>query len=164
MNELILSTSFLILAIALIAFAASVVGHRSLVYSALSLGLLGMANAGLFALLGYAFIAVFHLAVYIGAAVIFILFSVTMFKEIPDIEVSTKILTIITVPLISLMLVYIYAPYLNVTFKSQYIVYKEISLLFVSKYWFPLVVTGLALVTTLIEGITLARMEVEEDV
>lgn len=164
MNELILLISFSILGIALVVFAASVVGQRSLVYSALSLGLLGMANAGLFALLGYAFIAVFHLAVYIGAAVIFILFSVTMFREIPDIEVSTKILTVITVPLIALILIYIYLPYLNVTFKSQYFIYKEISLLFVTRYWFPLVITGLALVTTLIEGITLARMEVEEDV
>ncbi len=163
MNDLILLGSFLALAVALIIFATLVVGQRSLVYSALSLGLLGMANAGLFAFLGYTFVAVFHLAVYIGAAVIFILFSVTMFREVPDIEVPSKVLAAITIPVIALILIYVYLPYLNGTFKSQYFVYKEISSLFVERYWFPLVVTGLALVTTLIEGITLARMEVDED-
>lgn len=163
MNELILLGAFSSLAIALIVFAVLVVGQKSLIYSAMSLGLLGMANAGLFAFLGYTLIAVFHLAVYIGAAVIFIMFSVTMFREVPDIEVSSKILAAITVPLITIILIYIYSPYLNETFKLQYFAYKEISSLFLTRYWFPLVITGLALVTTLIEGITLARMEVDED-
>ena len=163
MNEIILLSSFSVLAIALVVFATLVVGQRSLVYSALSLGLLGMANAGLFAFLGYTLIAVFHLAVYIGAAVIFILFSVTMFRDIPDVEVSSKILAAITIPLISLILIYIYLPHFNAPLASQDFKYQELSSLFVGRYWFPLIVTGLALVTTLIEGITLARMEVEED-
>ncbi len=87
-----------------------------------------------------------------------------MFRNIPDIEVSTKILAAITIPLIALILIYIYLPYFDKTFTSQYFQFKEISSLFAGRYWFPLVVTGLALVTTLIEGITLARREVEEDV
>lgn len=164
MNDLILFSLFSLLAIASIMFAALVVGQRSLVYSALSLGLLGMANAGLFALLGYILIAVFHLAVFIGAAVIFILFSVTMFRDVPDIEVSKKIVAAITIPLIALILIYIYLPQSITPFISQDFIYQDISSLLVGRYWFPLVVTGLALVTTLIEGITLARMEVEEDV
>ena len=115
--------AFSSLAIALIVFAVLVVGQKSLIYSAMSLGLLGMANAGLFAFLGYTLIAVFHLVVYIGAAVIFIMFSVTMFREVPDIEVSSKILKAITVPLIAIILIYIYSPYLNETFKLQYFAY-----------------------------------------
>ena len=105
MNELVMIISFSVLALALTVFAASVIWQKSHVYSALSLGLLGMANAGLFAFLGYTVIAVFHLAVYIGAVVIFILFSVTMFRKIPDIEASTKILVAITVPIFVLILI-----------------------------------------------------------
>jgi NADH:ubiquinone oxidoreductase subunit 6 (subunit J) len=163
MNEIILLSSFSALAIALVVFAAMVVGKKSLVYSALSLGLLGMANAGLFAFLGYTLIAVFHLAVYIGAAVIFTLFSVAMFRDIPDVEGSSKILAAITISFITLILIYIYLPHFNIPLASQDFKYQELSSLFVGRYWFPLIVTGLALVTTLIEGITLARMEVEED-
>lgn len=163
MNELILLSSFAALAISSVIFAAFVVWQKSLVYSALSLGFFGMINAGLFAFLGYTIIAVFHLSVYVGAAVIFILFSVTMFRDIPDIEVPVKIIAALTIALTFLILAYIFLPYFHETFSSQYFSYQEISSLFVVRYWFPLLVTGLALVTTLIEGITLARMEVKED-
>jgi NADH-quinone oxidoreductase subunit J len=162
MNEIFLFSLFLVLAIALVVFALLVVKQKSLVYSALSLGLLGMVNAGIFAMLGYTFIALFHLAVYIGAAVIFILFAVTMFREAPEIELSTKILALIAIPLIALALIYIYLPFSDISFTTKYFTYRGLSLLFIEKYSFPLIVTALALVTTLIEAITLARKEVEE--
>lgn len=162
MNELILIGSFSLLAASLVVFAILVVKAKSLVYAALSLGFLGMANAGIFVLLGYLFIALFHLAVYIGAAVIFILFSATLFKEVPDVELPTKVLAIIVIPLIVLVLIFVYLPFNNIEFVMRYFTYKGLSTLFVEKYWFPLIVTALALVTTLIEAVTLARKEVKE--
>lgn len=161
MNELIALGSFSLLALASVIFAFLVVEQKSLVYSALCLGLLGIVNAGLFALLGYLIIALFHLIVYVGAAVTFILFSVTMFKEVPDVETRMKALTLLMIPLVAIALFYIFRPYSNVAFAPKYFAYGEISSLFVKKYWFPLIVTALTLVTTLIEAITLARREEE---
>ncbi len=48
------------------------------VYSALSLGLVGLGVAALIALLGYGILSVFHILVYVGATVTFVVFSVLL--------------------------------------------------------------------------------------
>jgi NADH-quinone oxidoreductase subunit J len=151
---------FSILGTLAIAFSLLVVEHRSLIYGAISLGFLGIVNAALFAFIGFTFIALFHLAVYVGAGVIFILFSVTMFRGVPTVELRVKKITLIIVPLIAISLAAIFWSYSNIPVVAQSISYKELSTIFTEDYWFPFVVVVLALVTTLIEGITLARREV----
>lgn len=64
-----------------IAMSLLVVKTRSLVYSATFLAFLGLSNAALFALLGYGFVAIIHVFVYVGAAVMFIIMAVSMMKE-----------------------------------------------------------------------------------
>lgn len=142
-----------------IAFSVLVVEHRSLVYGAVALGFLGMVNAALFALVGFTFIALFHLAVYVGAGVIFILFAVTMFRGVPTVERMAKRLVVVVALLIALSLAVVFWSYSNIPVVAQSISYKELSKVFTRDYWFPLLVTTIALVTTLIEGITLARRE-----
>lgn len=152
---------FSILGTLAIAFSVLVVEHRSLVYGAVALGFLGIVNAALFALVGFTFIALFHLAVYVGAGVIFIIFSVTMFRGVPTVEPRVKRLAIAVAVLIAISLAAIFWSYSNIPVVVQSISYKELSKVFTEDYWFPFLVTAVALVTTLIEGITLARREAQ---
>jgi NADH-quinone oxidoreductase subunit J len=144
-----------------IALSVLVVEHRSLVYGIISLGFLGIVNAALFALLGYTFIALFHIAVYVGAGVIFILFSVTMFRKAAVVEPGARKVTMVVIPLIVVALAAIFWSYSEVPVTALSISYREFSEVFTENYWFPFLVLALALVTTLIEGITLARKEVD---
>ena len=153
---------FALLSISAIVFSFLVVEHKSLVYAAVCLGFLGITNAALFSMLGFTFIALFHLAVYVGAAVIFILFSVTMFKEAPTIERRIKVMALTVIPLIALSMVIVYLPYLHKPLSLHEASYRIFSELFIEKYWMPVIVTAIALVTTLIEAITLARRELEK--
>lgn len=151
---------FAILGTLAIAFSLLVVEHRSLVYGAISLGFLGIVNAALFALIGFTFIALFHLAVYVGAGVIFILFSVTMFRMVPTVEIRVKRIALVIVTLIAISLAAIFWSYSNISVVAPIdFSYRELSEVFTRDYWFPFLVTAIALVTTLIEGITLARRE-----
>jgi NADH-quinone oxidoreductase subunit J len=151
---------FFVLGTLAIAFSVLVVEHRSLVYGAVALGFLGMVNAALFALVGFTFIALFHLAVYVGAGVVFILFSVTMFRGVPTVELRAKGLAVAVAALVALSLAVIFWSYSIVPVDPEQISYLHLSRVFTQNYWFPLLVTAIALVTTLIEGITLARREV----
>ncbi len=136
-----------------------VVRHKSIVYSAFFLGILGMANAALFTLLGFAFIAVFYIAVYIGAAVTFILFSVTMYEEAPPVERPIRIVTVISVLLTAFLLIGTFGLYFTGSIQPSYVNYRDLASLLAEKYWFALIIAALTLVTTLIEAITLARIE-----
>ncbi|MFQ5987961.1 MAG: NADH-quinone oxidoreductase subunit J, partial [Dehalococcoidia bacterium] len=126
---------FSILGTLAIAFSLLVVEHRSLVYGAISLGFLGIVNAALFALIGFTFIALFHLAVYVGAGVIFILFSVTMFRMAPTVEIRVKRIALVIVPLIAISLAAIFWSYSNISVVAQPISYRELSTVFTRDYW-----------------------------
>ncbi len=139
--------------------AVAVIWHKSIVYAAFFLSMLGVGNAILMTLLGYPVIALFHLVVYVGAAVTFILFSVVMLREAPMVELKERYLALIALALLSILLLYVFSGYVGMT-SSYYVSYKEITALLVEKYWFALIIAAIALVTTLIEAITLARKEV----
>ena len=150
---------FLLLAFVAIVSAILVVEHRSLIYSALFLGILGMANAVLFVLLGFSFIALFFVSVYIGAAVTFILFSVTMFEEAPKVERSIRIIAFVSVLLTAVLLVIVFVFRFTDGIQPSYISYRDLAILLTEKYGFALIIAALTLITTLIEGITIARRE-----
>lgn len=153
---------FVVLAAVAVASAFLVVEHKSLVYSAFFLGVLGMANAVIFSLLGFTFIALFHLAVYIGAAVTFILFAITMFEEVPPVERRVRFIAIFAALLAFVLIVGVFGTYFAGTVQPSYVDYKTLAGFLTEKYWFALLVAGLTLVTTLIEAITLARIERRE--
>jgi len=153
---------FLVLAAVSIVSAILVVEHKSLIYSALFLGVLGMANAALFVLLGFNFIALFFVSVYIGAAVTFILFSVTMFQEAPQVERPVRILALVSVILTGILLALVFALRFTDGIQPSYISYRDLATLLTEKYGFALIIAALTLITTLIEGITIARREEEK--
>lgn len=153
---------FLVLAVVSVISAILVVEHKSLIYSALFLGILGMANAALFVLLGFNFIALFFVAVYIGAAVTFILFSATMFLEAPKVERSVRVIALVSVILTAFLLVLVFVFRFTDGIQPSYISYRDLASLLTEKYGFALVIAALTLVTTLIEGITIARREEEK--
>lgn len=135
-----------------------VVFHRSIVYSAFFLSIVGIANAMLFSLLGFPIIALFHLVVYVGAAVTFILFSLVIMREVPTIEPGVKVLALSSVVLAVIVLLRIFFAVGGQP--SFFLEYRQLTSILLEKYWFALIVATLALVTTLIEAITLARREV----
>ncbi len=149
---------FLASAVLALVSSALVILHRSIVYSAFFLSIVGIANAILFSLLGFPIIALFHLIVYVGAAVTFILFSLVMMREVPTVEPGLKVVTfsafILTVLVLSRIFLSVGAQ------PSFYLEYKGLTSILIEKYWFALIVASLALATTLIEAITLARREV----
>lgn len=136
-----------------IASAALVVSAKSLVYSAFFLALVGAGNAVFMAMLGFPVISLFQLSVYVGAAVTFILFSITMFRKPVRIEPTAGILALDAAVLATAGLLYAFQ---SVTGTPVSVGFKEISSLLIGKYRFALIIASLALVTTLIEAITLA--------
>jgi len=136
---------FLLLAAVAILSSLLVIGHKSLIYAAFFLGVLGLANAALFALLGFTFIALFHVAVYVGAAVTYILFSVTLFETLPTVGRQLRIFIGVSVVLAFVLLAVAFGTYLVEPVQVAYLSYRELASL----------LTG----QTLIESITLARLE-----
>ncbi len=138
--------------------AIFIVYHKSIVYSAFFLSMLGVGNAILFALLGFPIISLFHLSVYVGAAVTFILFSVAMLKEAPSVEPPIKALAVLSVIILTIILIKVLSPFSAEP--SFFLNYRELTSLLVTKYWFALIVAAMALMTALIGAITIARREV----
>ncbi len=151
--------AFLVLAIIAVISAVLTVENKSLIYSAVFLGILGMANAALFVLLGFSFLALFFISVYIGATVTFILFSITMFEEAPKVERPVRIIALVSVVLTAILLAVVFGLHFTDGIQPSYINYKDLASLLTEKYGFALIVAALTLITTLIEGITIARRE-----
>ncbi|MEM4667197.1 MAG: NADH-quinone oxidoreductase subunit J, partial [Thermofilum sp.] len=68
----------LLAALASLVSAALAVKVKEDFYSAILLGLTGLGVAALIGLLGYTFLAVFHVMVYVGATVTFVVFGVLL--------------------------------------------------------------------------------------
>ncbi len=153
---------FFIASIGALISALLVVEHKSIVYASFFLALLGTSNATLFVLLGYPIVSIFHLAVYVGAAVTFILFSVVLLKEAPLVEPVARGIAIIAALEVLLLFSVGFRPLLKSEPINGVVSLGDISSLLVDKYSFALLVAALALATTMIEAITLARREVSE--
>ena len=153
---------FLLASIGAIFSALLVIEHKSIVYASFFLAMLGASNATLFVLLGYPVVSIFHLVVYVGAAVTFILFSVVMMREAPLVEPKARGIAIIAAVEILLVFSVGFWPLLRSEPIGGVISLEDVSDLLLNKYSFALLVAALALATTMIEAITLARREVSE--
>ena len=79
--------------------AASAIGAviaKSLVYSAFSLGMLGIFMGAIFVVSGYLYLGIFMVAVYSGAVVIFIILIAMMFKVTPRMSRRFSITALVT--------------------------------------------------------------------
>ncbi len=88
--SILVSLSIIASSVAAVAFSWLTVTHRSLIYSALFLSLLGLANAAIFFILGFILVAFMQIIIYVGAAVLFIIMSVSMMKEPPKMYIGAK--------------------------------------------------------------------------
>lgn len=153
---------FLVIAAVAVVSAILAVEHKSLTYAAVFLGILGLANASLFVLVGFSFIALFFISVYIGAAVTFIVFSVTMFEEAPKVETPVRVVALVSVVLVAILLGVGFTLHYSSGVQVSYVSFRDLSALITQKYGFALIIAALTLITTLIEAITIARREDEK--
>jgi len=155
---------FAYLALSLIALGSGLVAvsTEQAVYAAVALGFTGTSVAGLIALLGYGYVAAFHLLVYVGATVTFMVFSVVMMRQEPRLMRSLATVSVLNAVLLGLVFYMIAVstgiggalPSINIDLGR---VAKE----FIDDYWFPLLLVVASLATIMIEGIVVARGERE---
>src|SRR5260370_30765149 len=97
--------SFLALEIVTIASAILALEARELVYGAAAVGITFLGMAGLFFLLDASYVATFQIAVYIGAVVVLILFTVMLVgPQMGEPPMELKRLSLLTALLVSLLL------------------------------------------------------------
>ena len=97
--------SFLALATVTVASAILALEARDLVYGAAALGISFLGIAGLFFLLDASYTGVFQIAVYIGAVVVLILFTVMLVgPQLGEPPLELKRLSLLTALLVSLLL------------------------------------------------------------
>lgn len=148
----------LLLGATAIAMAFLVVQTRSLVYSATFLGFLGLANASMFALLGYGLVAIIHVMVYVGAAVLFIVMAVTMMKE-PVKQYTNLILGLLSGTLFFVVLIgfILASPQGLVELMPSRIGYSAIVDYFISNARPAVIILVVSLAAALISSIYIAR-------
>ncbi|BDB97222.1 NADH-quinone oxidoreductase subunit J family protein [Saccharolobus caldissimus] len=158
--QLILFTFFGIMAIA---FAIYIVRAKNVFYGAVSLAFLGVSIAALIALeapLTYGIYSVFHILLYVGATVTFLAVSLVMFKDL-EVKIPKGSIGILAGGAVSvLFLITVYISLSQVTVTSlKPINFTILADNILETYWFPLIILIIALLTTLIEAISLARRD-----
>lgn len=141
-------------------FGVIAVKARDSVYAALSLAFVGSSVAGLIALLGFGYLAAFHLMIYVGAAVIFITFTVLMLREPPAEFKEMKIPALLNALLLGLAFYLAVSPLKPEEAKIYESLSEAASLIF-GKYWFAFLILVYSLATVVIEAIAVARGEKE---
>ena len=97
--------TFLALATVTVASSILAIEARDLVYGAAALGIAFLAMAGLFFLLDASYVAAFQIAVYIGAVVVLILFTVMLVgPQLGEPPLELKRLSLLAAILLSLLL------------------------------------------------------------
>lgn len=147
-----------LLAGVMLVVAYYVVRHRDLVYASVALALLGSLTAAFTAFLGFGLVAVFIVIVYVGAAVMFIIMSVSMLggggpearNEVAGILAASGILAGLAIVAFSAGLFKAYAH------PGAYTV-TEVAQVLLSRYSPVLWVLVVALAATLLEAIAVAR-------
>src|SRR5437660_11664761 len=97
--------TFLALATVTVASAVLALEARDLVYGAAALGITFLGMAGLFFLLDASYVGAFQIAVYIGAVVVLILFTVMLVgPQLGEPPMELKRLSLLTALVLSLLL------------------------------------------------------------
>ncbi len=97
--------AFLVIAAATVIGAILAIEARDLVYGAAALGITFLGVAGLFILLDASYVAAFQIAVYIGAVVVLILFTVMLVGPVKgEAPIEHRRVSLMTAILVSLFL------------------------------------------------------------
>lgn len=165
--------------IVFLALAALVVGSailaleaRELIYGAIWLAFSLIGVAGIFVLLGAEYLAMFQVAVYVGAVVVLILFTVMLVQResgrIIEREEAGGLGRVGTIVAALIALAVAGAMVLLVPFSSETPGVYRLTLIdlgraLASSYAIPLVILGLLIGATVVGALTLAKVEKEEN-
>jgi len=140
-----------------VAGAVGVVAARRTIYAAFWLAVVGVGTAAFMALLGFTYIAIFHLLIYVGASVSFLAFTVLMVEaeqEPPPAHSLPRALLAVAIGVVLVTPMALILPHSlqRVHIDLAYFV-NELA----SRFEYPVVVTLIALAAVLIEAVSVAR-------
>ena len=153
-----------VLGVLMIYVSYLVVRGQDLVYSSASLAILGMLNALMIGLLGYHLVAVFLVVVYVGAAVMFIIITVSMLggRDVgEEREESLGMFAGGAVLTVALLLVGTIAAYMGYT-KPQTVQVTSVAEALLGSHAGVIALLFIALAATLVEAISIAVPRKEE--
>ncbi len=137
--------------------ALGVIAARRTIYSAFWLAVVGVATAAFMALLGFTYIAVFHLLIYVGASVSFLAFTVLMVEpeqEPPPAHSLARALLAAAVGAVFAAPLALLMPF-GVT-RVTVSLGQFVDML-ATRFDYPVIVTLIALAAVLIEAVAVAR-------
>ena len=152
-----------ILGVFMIYISYLVVRGRDLVYSSAALAVLGLFNAMMISILGYYLVALFLVVVYVGAAVMFIIITVSMIggkEESPRLE-HQGFFAGAAVLVAGILLVSSLAAYMGYA-KPPHVSIRSVSDSILRNYVGVIVLLFIALAATLVEAIAIAVPRGEE--
>lgn len=137
--------------------------QKNVFYAAIGLAFLGISVAAMIALINpsYSFYSAFHILLYVGSTVVFLAISLVMFRglNVKEIKVPwAPLVALVVGVLVFLDLVITFSSITPVTQVSS-ISLQTLANDILQNYWFPTVIIIIALLTTMIEAITLARRD-----
>ena len=147
-----------------IASAIFIVRQKNIFYSSIGLAFLGISVAVLIALINpsaYAFYSAFHFLLYVGSAVVFLSISLLIFKTLTVKEINVPWAGVTAVVTGAMLFLIIVVTFNNITPVSTNVTFslQTFANTFLEKYWFPTLIIIIALLTTMIEALSLARGE-----
>ncbi|AWR99811.1 NADH-quinone oxidoreductase subunit J [Metallosphaera hakonensis] len=156
---------FFVFSVLSLAVALFIVNSKNVFYSAVALAFLGMSVAVLIADLDpavYSLYSAFHLILYVGATVVFLSISLVMFRGLEVKEVRTPwapAMALLSAVALFAVIVLSTGPIATSSVSIQPLNLAIIGERLISQYWFPAVILVIALLTTMIEALSLARRD-----
>src|SRR5690348_13826103 len=160
--------TFLALAIVTVASAILALEARDLVYGAAALGITFLGMSGLFFLLDASYVGAFQIAVYIGAVVVLILFTVMLVgPQLGEPPLELMRLSLLTALLVSLLLVTARSLTSAAAFpgpdnSASGCVLTNLTMTLINQYGVPLEFLSLVLAAAVIGALTLAKADRKE--
>jgi len=137
--------------------------QKNVFYAAIALVFVGISVAAMIALLNtsYSFYSAFHVLLYVGSTVVFLAVSLVMFRGLNVREIKVPwapLVALIVGALIFLDIVVSFSRITPSTVVSSFSI-QTLANDILQNYWFPAIIIIIALLTTMIEAITLARRD-----
>ncbi len=162
-SDLLQIVIFGIFSIVSLISAIFILNSKNIFYSAVALAFLGISIAVLIADLApasYSIYSAFHILLYVGATVVFLSVSMVIFKDLyARQEKVTPAGIAVAVVAVVLFLAVVLGISSSPSTQLAPVSLQELADDLLNGFWFPAVVLVIALLTTLIEAITLARRD-----
>ena len=146
-----------------IASALFITKQKNVFYAAIGLVFLGISVAAMIALLNasYSFYSAFHILLYVGSTVVFLTISLVMFRGLNVKEIKVPWAPLVALVVGAFIFLDLIASFSSITPSTTVTQFSLQTLAndILQNYWFPAIIIIIALLTTMIEAITLARRD-----